>query len=124
MVGRCVEAARAWPLVYMARGTQPSTMEEAKARGYQIVQGTCPFVVSQERHATNLVREGYDIVFCGSPEQHGVPRLRDIAESAGKRFFVAEREGDVAALPKMGKVGVMAQTTQSLHNLQGVISAV
>jgi 4-hydroxy-3-methylbut-2-enyl diphosphate reductase len=122
-VDRLDQADPAVPLVISARGIPPSTLEEAKARGYQIVQGTCPFVVSQERHATNLVREGYDVVFCGSPEQHGVPRLRDIVESAGKRFFVAEREGDVAALPKMGKVGVMAQTTQSLHNLQGVVRA-
>ena len=79
--------------------------------------------MSQERHATNLVREGYDVVFCGSPEQHGVPRLRDIVESAGKRFFAAERGGDVAVLPKMSKVGVMAQTTQSLYNLQSVVDA-
>lgn len=111
-------------MVVSARGIPPSVMEEAKRRGMEVLNTTCPFVLSQENYATRLVKEGYDIVYCGAGAQHGVPRLRDIVERAGKRFWTAEHAEDVRDVPKLSKVGVMAQTTQSLENLQGVVNRV
>ena len=108
-------------LAISARGVAPSVLARAKERGLAIVQGTCPYVLSQEHYAKGLVKEGYDIVYCGSPEQHGVPRLRDIAESAGRRFFVAGHAADVDGGPRLKRAGVMAQTTQSLENLRDVV---
>lgn len=109
-------------MVVGPRGITPSVLEEAKGRGLQVLNKTCPFVTSQEGYATKLVKDGYDLVFCGAAQQHGVPRLRDIAERAGKRFWITEHAEDVDQIPRLARVGVMAQTTQSLENLQAVVA--
>ena len=109
-------------MVVGPRGIQPSVLEEARERGIEVLNRSCPFVTSQEGYATKLVKDGYDLVFCGAAQQHGVPRIRDIAERAGKRFWIAEHSEDVAQIPRLGRVGVMAQTTQSLDNLQMVVA--
>jgi len=107
-------------LIIRSHGASPDVLEEAKARALAIVDATCPFVLKAQRLAGLLAHEGYQVVIVGESEHPEVIGLRGFA---GNEAQVVEKAGDVEELPVMPRIGVVAQTTQSLGNLRDVIGA-
>jgi 4-hydroxy-3-methylbut-2-enyl diphosphate reductase len=106
------------PFVMGTRGASPQTRDEvarrvAAGRLEVIMDTTCPYVSTQEAAARKLLEEGYQLVFCGLPEYHGLPRLRGLAAVYGKEIHVTHRPEDVARLPfkRVTRIGVILQTT-------------
>ncbi len=106
------------PFVMGTRGASPQTREEiARRQGAGqlevLMDTTCPYVTTQETAARKLLEEGYQLVFCGLPEYHGLPRLRGLAQLYDKEVHVAHRPEDVAKLPfkRVTRIGVILQTT-------------
>ena len=107
-------------LIIRSHGTSPAILEEAKARGLNIVDATCPFVVKAQKLAQRLVEEGYQVIVVGEGDH---PEVIGIMGFAGEGAQVIEKANDACNLPAKSRVGVIAQTTQSLSNFREVVGA-
>ena len=67
-------------VVIRAHGVRPDVMARAEARGLEVIDGTCTWVIQEHRELTKLVEEGYTIVLLGTPK-HAVV----IAQSEGHK---------------------------------------
>ncbi|MCD4814436.1 4-hydroxy-3-methylbut-2-enyl diphosphate reductase [bacterium] len=107
-------------IIIRSHGVSPDVLEEAAARGLSIVDATCTFVQRAHKLAKELVEQGYDLLILGDaahPEVEGI-----LGAVKGAALVISSAE-EVVALPRKSKYGLIAQTTQSLENLQAVTSA-
>jgi 4-hydroxy-3-methylbut-2-enyl diphosphate reductase IspH len=113
LVDKMTDVPDGSPFIVGTRGASPQVRQEVKKRMDVVLDTTCPYVTSQESAARKLLEEGYELVFCGRPDYHGLPRLRGIAALTNKELRVAHRPEDVARLPfkRSTRVGVILQTT-------------
>jgi (E)-4-hydroxy-3-methyl-but-2-enyl pyrophosphate reductase len=98
--------------VMSAHGVPPKTIDEAKARGLDIVDVVCPFVTKVHRAAEKMVEEGYEIVILGDEGHTEVKGVIGSIEAAGGSCTVISDPEDAARLGEIRKVGVVCQTTQ------------
>ncbi len=99
-----------------SHGAPPEIFKKIKARGIEIIDTTCPFVLHAQRIAGEMAREGYDVIIVGD-QAH--PEVKAIVGSASGRGVVISDKDD-PALADLGcsrKVAAVAQTTQRLDNL-------
>jgi 4-hydroxy-3-methylbut-2-enyl diphosphate reductase len=92
---------------------------EAQQKKLTIVDATCPFVKKAQEHVKNLSESGYSVVVVGDADH---PEVQGIVSYGGENVYVVASSDDVKKLPKMKKIGVVAQTTQSFENLKNVVS--
>ena len=107
-------------LIIRSHGTSPTVLEKARAKSLVIIDATCPFVVKAQRLAQRLAMERYQVAIVGDGDH---PEVIGIMGFAGDEALVIERADDVRDLPTKRRVGVIAQTTQSLTNFREVVSA-
>jgi 4-hydroxy-3-methylbut-2-enyl diphosphate reductase len=112
------------PFLIGTRGASPQVREEVRKRLEAVLDTTCPYVTSQEAAARKLLEEGYQLVFCGLREYHGIPRLQGIARQFGKELFVAHRPEDISAFPfkRSTRIGVILQTTWHMSLAKDVVT--
>lgn len=107
-----------------AHGAGPERAEEAKSRGLELIDTTCPLVTKVQRLAQKLVKQGYYIVVYGD---HFHPEVRGIISWSGTSRAVAAKKiadlpwnaqrgasGDGLEAPPR-KVAVMSQTTKMVE---------
>ncbi|NTV52329.1 MAG: 4-hydroxy-3-methylbut-2-enyl diphosphate reductase [Candidatus Firestonebacteria bacterium] len=107
-------------IIIRSHGVSPAVIESAKARGLTVVNATCPFVQRAQTLAQELVREHYHLVLVGDAKH---PEVEGIVGTVAGAAVVISDPARAAELPEHKRYGVIAQTTQSLENLQGVVSA-
>ena len=54
-------------VVIRAHGVKPEVMERAGERGLEVIDGTCTWVIQEQRQLQKLVEDGYTIVLLGTP---------------------------------------------------------
>jgi len=112
--------------VIRSHGASPEVFDDAKNKGYEIVDLTCLDVKKVQHKAIELVQDGYLLIIVGKPEHPEVCAIRSNAQIHGDNVFVApepeslkEIEEDIK---KHKKVGVVVQTTQKIENLQNIVN--
>jgi len=115
-----VDDVKEGTLVIRSHGVDPALIEDAASRGLRVVDATCPFVSTAQRHAANLAQEGYTVVIVGEAEH---PEVEGILAHAGGRALIVQRAEDIATKMPLRRVGVVVQTTQSPSRLEEVVSA-
>lgn len=105
-------------LVIRAHGVVPHVIADAKARGLEVLDATCPYVKKVHRAAERLVREGYQVIVVGEP---GHPEVEGIMGHAGDGAHVVSTPVDLDGLELTGKVGIVVQTTQTTAALAAVV---
>ena len=95
-------------VVIRAHGVRPEVMERAEARGLEVIDGTCTWVIQEQRELTKLVEEGYTIVLLGTPRHPEVMGLLGFAPDA----IVVDEEEDWALIPRRKKMALISQSTQ------------
>ncbi|MGI6037875.1 MAG: bifunctional 4-hydroxy-3-methylbut-2-enyl diphosphate reductase/30S ribosomal protein S1 [Limnochordia bacterium] len=108
-------------LIIRSHGISPLLAQEAQARGLKIVDATCPFVRRSIRWVQELQQGGYKVVIVGEREHPEVRAVSGAVEEGGG--WVVENPEEVASLPWSVRLGVVAQTTQSLANYQACVAA-
>jgi 4-hydroxy-3-methylbut-2-enyl diphosphate reductase len=88
-------------------------------RDLTVVDATCPFVKKAQEYAARLTAEGYTIIIVGEAEHPEVQGIVSYAD--GSKVQVVANAAEAGALPRMGRVGIVAQTTQSFDNLRQVV---
>ncbi len=106
-------------VIIRSHGIAADELEAIRNRRIEIVDATCPFVRKAQDYAALLRDEGYVVVVVGEAEH---PEVRGIVSFAaeGEVFVVADRQ-EAADLPFRGRMGLIAQTTQSQENLREVV---
>lgn len=102
-------------VIIRSHGVPPKVLTEAQEKGLNVVNATCPFVKRAQEKAKELMENGYDIVISGDKDH---PEVIAIWGYTDNQAIIIEGESDFDKLDKLKKVGVVAQTTQSLDNLQ------
>ena len=96
-------------VVIRAHGVRPDVLERANSRGLEIIDGTCTWVIQEQRELRRLVEEGYTIVLLGTPKHPEVVGLLGFAPDA---IVVDEEEEWEAAIPRRKRMALISQSTQ------------
>jgi 4-hydroxy-3-methylbut-2-enyl diphosphate reductase len=105
-------------IIIRSHGVAAEEVDEAVRKALDIVDATCPFVKKAQEHVKSLSQSGYDVVVVGDADH---PEVQGIVSYATGRVFVVGSGDEAARLPRMAKIGVVAQTTQSFENLKNVV---
>jgi 4-hydroxy-3-methylbut-2-enyl diphosphate reductase len=106
-------------IIIRSHGVASEELDEAVRKKLKIVDATCPFVKKAQEHVKSLSQAGYDVVVVGDADH---PEVQGIVSYAKGRVYVVGSGEEAAKLPRMGKIGVVAQTTQSFENLKNVVN--
>src|SRR5262249_55005498 len=111
------EGARA---IFSAHGVAPSVRKEAKARGLEIIDATCPLVTKVHLEAVKFAREGYSIILIG--HKHHDEVIGTLGEVPHCSYLV-ETVDDVDRLevPDPARVRYLTQTTLSLDETRDIV---
>jgi (E)-4-hydroxy-3-methyl-but-2-enyl pyrophosphate reductase len=96
-------------VVIRAHGVRPDVMERANARGLEVIDGTCTWVIQEQKELLRLVDEGYTIVLLGTPKHPEVVGLLGFAPDA---IVVDEEEEWEANVPRKKRMALISQSTQ------------
>jgi small subunit ribosomal protein S1 len=105
-------------LIIRSHGVPPKVLAQARDKGLQIIDLTCPFVGKAQRYAEQLQKEGYQVVVIGE-KQH--PEVQSILGYAGDDAVVVETVEDVEGVKFQYRLGIVAQTTQSYSNFSEIV---
>lgn len=107
-------------IIIRSHGVAAEVLEAAVNRNLDVVDATCPFVKKAQEHVASLSRAGYDVVVVGDADH---PEVQGIVSYATGKVYVVGSGAEVEKLPRMSKIGIVAQTTQSFEHLQDVVVA-
>src|SRR3954464_12930708 len=96
-------------VVIRAHGVRPDVMERANARGLEVIDGTCTWVIQEQKELVKLVDEGYTIVLLGTPNHAEVVGMLGFAPDA---VVVDEEEEWEAKVPRRKRMALISQSTQ------------
>lgn len=108
-------------LAITAHGVGPIVIEEAGARGYEIVDTTCPIVTRAQQWAKKLIDEGFAVVVYGDPEHK---ETRGILGWARGKAHVLRTADEIDTLPANlpSRIGVLVQTTHTEANFAAFVN--
>src|SRR5664279_6503873 len=95
-------------VVIRAHGVRPEVLERAEERQLDVIDGTCTWVIQEQREITKCVEEGYSIVLLGTPRHPEVVGLLGFAPDA----LVVDEEEDWEQIPRRKKMALLSQSTQ------------
>jgi (E)-4-hydroxy-3-methyl-but-2-enyl pyrophosphate reductase len=95
-------------VVIRAHGVRPDVLERADARGLEVIDGTCSWVVQEQRELRRLVEEEYTIVLLGTPKHPEVVGLLGFAPDA----IVVDEEDEWDKIPRKKRMALISQSTQ------------
>ncbi len=95
-------------VVIRAHGVTPETFAEAQARGLEVIDGTCTWVLQEQREMERLVEEGYTIVLLGTPRHPETVGLLGFAPDA----IVVDEEEEWERIPRRKRMALISQSTQ------------
>src|ERR687889_927427 len=96
-------------VVIRAHGVRPDVMDRANAKGLEVIDGTCTWVIQEQRELVKLVEEGYTIVLLGTPKHPEVIGMLGFAPDA---IVVDEEEEWAQAIPRKKRMALISQSTQ------------
>jgi (E)-4-hydroxy-3-methyl-but-2-enyl pyrophosphate reductase len=108
-------------LAITAHGVGPAVIEEAEARGFDLVDTTCPIVTRAQQWAKKLVDDGFAVIVYGDPEHK---ETRGILGWARGKAIVLRSADEIDTLPDglPSRVGVLVQTTHTEANFSSFIN--
>src|SRR5678815_4245563 len=95
-------------VVIRAHGVTPEVMSRANERGLEVIDGTCTWVIQEQKELQKLVEEGYTIVLLGTPKHPEVVGLLGFAPDA----IVVDEEEDWDRIPRRKKMALLSQSAQ------------
>ncbi len=95
-------------VVIRAHGVTPEVMGRAQERGLDVIDGTCTWVIQEQRELQRLVDDGYTIVLLGTPRHPEVVGLLGFAPDA----IVVDEEEDWQRIPRTKRMALISQSTQ------------
>lgn len=107
-------------LMVTAHGASERALARTRALGLTVVEATCPLVHVAHRAVAALVREGYHPVIIGQRDHVEVRGLTGDLDA----FDVVLDEDDVSNLEPHPRIGIAAQTTQSIARVEQLVGLI
>jgi len=107
-------------LMVTAHGASARTLASTRALGLNVVEATCPLVHVAHRAVAELVRDQYHVVIIGQRDHVEVRGLTGDLDD----FDVVLDEAGVMALEEHPRIGIAAQTTQSIEKVQHLVEVI
>ena len=110
-------------LVFSAHGVSRAVHEEAKARGFQIFDATCPLVTKVHVEVAKLNKEGYEFIMIG---HKGHPEVEGTMGQLDSGIHLVEDVADVARIAPLQteRLAVVTQTTLSVDDAAEISAAI
>ena len=110
-------------LVFSAHGVSRAVQDEARARGFQIFDATCPLVTKVHVEVAKLHKEGYEFIMIG---HKGHPEVEGTMGQLDSGIHLVEDVADVARIqPSQNRLlAVVTQTTLSVDDAAEISAAV
>jgi 4-hydroxy-3-methylbut-2-enyl diphosphate reductase len=110
-------------LIFSAHGVSQAVQREAKERGFQVFDATCPLVSKVHVELAKLHKEGYEFIMIG---HKGHPEVEGTMGQLDSGIHLVEDEADVARVQpsQTDKLAVVTQTTLSVDDAAGILAAV
>jgi 4-hydroxy-3-methylbut-2-en-1-yl diphosphate reductase len=111
---------RTHTVMITAHGASARRLETTRAQGLEVVEATCPLVRVAHEAVTALVGGGYHPVVIG---QRGHVEVRGLTEDLDA-FDIVQDDEDVLQLQAHPRIGIAAQTTQSIERVQRLVALI
>jgi 4-hydroxy-3-methylbut-2-en-1-yl diphosphate reductase len=110
-------------LVFSAHGVSKAVQDEARARGFEVFDATCPLVTKVHVEVAKLAREGYEFIMIG---HKGHPEVEGTMGQLDHGIHLVEDVADVARVhpAQTAKLAVVTQTTLSVDDAAAITAAV
>ena len=110
-------------LVFSAHGVSKAIQDEAKERGFNIFDATCPLVTKVHVEVAKLHREGFEFIMIG---HKGHPEVEGTMGQLESGIHLVEDVADVARVQPLQteKLAVVTQTTLSVDDAAEIAAAV
>jgi len=102
------DVQRGAAVVIRAHGVTPQVMQRAEEHGLEVIDGTCTWVIQEQKELASLVAEGYTIVLLGTPNHPEVVGLLGFAPDA----ILVDEEAEWPAIPRRKRMALISQSTQ------------
>jgi 4-hydroxy-3-methylbut-2-enyl diphosphate reductase len=111
------------PVVFSAHGVPKSVPAEARDRGLNYVDATCPLVSKVHRQAQRLIEEGRHILFIGhSGHPEVIGTFGQVPQGAITLVETVEGVADIS-LPDGADLAYLTQTTLSVDDTAEIVDA-
>ena len=110
-------------LVFSAHGVSKAIQDEARARGFEIFDATCPLVTKVHVEVAKLAKEGFEFIMIG---HKGHPEVEGTMGQLDHGIHLVEEVEDVAHVQPLqtDKLAVVTQTTLSVDDAAQITAAV
>jgi 4-hydroxy-3-methylbut-2-en-1-yl diphosphate reductase len=115
-----VAQVRTNTVMVTAHGASARALAGTRALGLNVVEATCPLVHVAHRAVAALVRDGYHVVIIG---QRDHVEVRGVTGDLDDFDVVLDEEG-VMALEEHPRIGIAAQTTQSIEKVRHLVDVI
>jgi 4-hydroxy-3-methylbut-2-enyl diphosphate reductase len=106
-------------LIIRTHGIPRQLFNSIAARGFRIIDATCPFVKKAQHYAKLLKEKGYQVVILGDANH---PEVKGLVSYAGEDVVVVNADSALKGLKP--KVGIIVQTTQPVEALKKLLAGV
>ena len=109
-------------IVIRTHGIPKQELAQLKAEEHEIIDATCPYVTTPQNIVAQMSEKGYSIVIFGDKNHPEIKGVVSYAKDPRNAFIVAN-EQELAGLPILSKVAVVAQTTRKPEDYLKVVNA-
>ncbi len=111
--------------IFTAHGVSPLVKQRAVERGLHVIDATCPDVTKTHDLVTELVAQGYQIIYIG---KKGHPEPEGVIGEAPESVHLVETTADLDTLPERvrmaSRLAVTNQTTLSQWDTERLIAEI
>jgi 4-hydroxy-3-methylbut-2-en-1-yl diphosphate reductase len=109
-------------LVFSAHGVSQAVRAEARVRGFDVFDATCPLVTKVHVEVAKLSKEGFEFIMIG---HKGHPEVEGTMGQLTEGIYLVEDVADVALVrPRGDKLAVVTQTTLSVDDAAVILREV
>ncbi len=110
-------------LVFSAHGVSRAVHDEARLRGFNVFDATCPLVTKVHIEVAKLHKEGYEFIMIG---HKGHPEVEGTMGQLDGGIHLVESVADVARVQptRTDKLAVVTQTTLSVDDAAQITAAI
>jgi len=107
-------------VIFSAHGVSPAVRAEARGRGLQVIDATCPLVTKVHLEAVKFAKKGYTIVLIGHKDHDEV--IGTLGEAPESTVLVSSEEDvDRLEVKDPERVSFITQTTLSLDETKDIV---
>ena len=104
-------------IIIRSHGIPKMIAEDIRSKSLDLVDCTCPYVLSVHKKVEDYSNKGYDIIIVGDADH---PEVIGINGWCNNKAYIINSEEEAKNLPEFKKACVVSQTTNRLDKFEGL----